>query len=81
MSFPFAFLYPLETAEKLRERVGEEGVRAAVAAECRRFITHVCRDEQLLQCFFTHRFFKDPKPFAAFATTHQKQPATRIRDI
>jgi hypothetical protein len=80
-AFPFAFMYPLETAQRLVDRVSEEGARSAVAAECRRFITHVCRDEQLLQCFFTHRFFKDPKSFAAFAQTHQKSPACKIKDI
>ena len=74
-------MYPLETAEKLVDRVSEEGVRSVVAAECRRFITHICRDEQLLQCFITHRFFKDPKSFTSFAQTHQKAPASKIKDI
>jgi hypothetical protein len=62
--------------------VGEEGVRGAVVAECRRFINYVCRNEQLLQCFYTHRFFKENN-FQAFLSNHksQRETANRIKAL
>ena len=51
-----------------------------MVTECRKFINFVCKNEQLLQCFYTHRFFKE-KNFQSFVNAHKEgsKEANRIK--